>query len=193
MSEALRSVSLPNEGQLKIVQGDLTLENVDAIVNAANNRLQHGGGIAGMIVLKGGSVIQKESDRWVKENGPVDHARPAVTSAGHLASKYVIHAVGPIWGEGKEDQKLETAVEGCLASADDLGINSISFPAISTGIFKFPKERAAHTIFQAIWRYFSSHQHSQIHLVRVVLYDTITFNTFLKVFHDWLSKRDSRA
>jgi O-acetyl-ADP-ribose deacetylase (regulator of RNase III) len=193
MSEKSSSVSLPNEGQLEIIQGDLTLEKTDAIINAANNRLQHGGGVAGAIVRRGGSVIQQESDKWIKENGPVDHSKPAVTGAGKLESKFVIHAVGPVWGEGKEDKKLEVAVEGCLSTADKLGINSIAFPALSTGIFGFPKDRAAHIIFQTIWNYFSSHQDSQIRLVRVVLYDQNTLNSFLKVFNEWQQKRAPRT
>ena len=85
---------------LQIVQGDITVEEVDAIVNAANEQLAHGGGVAWAISKKGGPKIQEESDAWIRKHGPVSHAHPAWTSGGHLPAKYVIHAVGPVWGDG---------------------------------------------------------------------------------------------
>ena len=84
---------------LRLVQGDITERDTDAIVNAANSFLQHGGGVAGAISRRGGLVIQRESDAWVSEHGPVSHAEPAVTWGGSLPCRYVIHAVGPVWGE----------------------------------------------------------------------------------------------
>src|SRR5512133_3698536 len=99
---------------LEIVQGDITSEEVDAIVNAANEHLQHGGGVAWTISKKGGPSIQKESDAWIRHHGTVPHARPAWTSGGLLPAKYVIHAVGPVWGDGDEDNKLASAVTGSL-------------------------------------------------------------------------------
>lgn len=125
---------------LQLVEGDITTAKVDAIVNAANAHLQHGGGVAGIISRKGGPVIQRESDLWVREHGSVRHAEPAVTSGGSLPCRYVLHAVGPVWGEGDEDRKLAEAVTGSLRAADQLELTSIAFPAISTGIFGFPKE-----------------------------------------------------
>src|SRR3990172_8126392 len=95
---------------VQIVQGDITVEGVDAIVNAANEHLQHGGGVAWAISNKGGPAIQQESDEWVREHGRVSHSHPAWTSGGRLPAKYVIHAVGPVWGDGDEDSKLESAV-----------------------------------------------------------------------------------
>ena len=105
---------------LQIVQGDITLEEVDAIVNAANEHLQHGGGVAWAIVQRGGDVIQQESDKWIQEHGPVSHTHPAWTSGGALPAKYIIHAVGPIWGDGDEDNKLADAITGSLSVADEL-------------------------------------------------------------------------
>ena len=125
-----------------LVQGDLTEERVDAIVNAANSRLQHGGGVAGAIARRGGAQIQAESDAWVRAHGEVAHDRPAVTGAGRLDCKAVIHAVGPVWGEGGEDAKLRAAVLGALGAAEERGFGSIALPAISTGIFGFPKSAA---------------------------------------------------
>lgn len=164
---------------LQIVQGDITTETVDAIVNAANEHLQHGGGVAWAISKKGGPAIQKESDAWIRQHGPVSHARPAWTSGGLLPAKYVIHAVGPVWGDGDEDNKLSFAVTGSLVVADELKCSSIALPAISTGIFGFPKDRAAGIIFSAIKKYFESHA-SNLKVVKLTLFDQATVDVFLK-------------
>jgi O-acetyl-ADP-ribose deacetylase (regulator of RNase III) len=165
---------------IEIVRGDLTAEEVDAIVNAANERLEHGGGVAWAISKKGGSTIQRESDAWVQQHGRVPHARPAWTSGGHLPAKYVIHSVGPVWGAGDEDQKLETAVLGSLRVADELACSSIALPAISTGIYGFPKDRAARIIFSAIEAYFAENISSGLRTVKLVLFDQPTVDVFLR-------------
>ena len=167
---------------LQIVQGDITTEEVDAIVNAANEYLQHGGGVAWAIARRGGDVIQDESDKWIKQHGPVSHAQPAWTSGGALPAKYIIHAVGPVWGDGDEDKKLADAVTGSLRVADELKLLSIAMPAISTGIFGFPKERAAGIIFSAIEKFFSGGQSPTLKVVRIVLFDDATIQPFLKVW-----------
>jgi O-acetyl-ADP-ribose deacetylase (regulator of RNase III) len=169
---------IPAGQRLQLVQGDLTLEQVDAIVNPANARLQHGGGVAARIVSKGGSRIQSESNAWVREHGPVGHAEPAYTGAGSLPCRYVIHAVGPVWGDGEEDQKLAAAVSGSLRVADRLNLASISLPAISTGVFGFPKDRAAKVIISAIHQYFEGKPDSGLDLVRLCLYDDETASAF---------------
>lgn len=167
---------------LQIVQGDITIEEVDAIVNAANEQLVHGGGVAWAISKKGGQKIQEESDAWVRKHGPVSHAHPAWTSGGTLSAKCVIHAVGPVWGDGDEDKKLLDAVIGSLQVADKLKCTSISMPAISTGIFGFPKDRAAEIIFKAVETYFEEHDNSSLKQVRVVLFDQPTIDVFLKIW-----------
>jgi O-acetyl-ADP-ribose deacetylase (regulator of RNase III) len=182
MNQTLRQKSLLSGGELQIVQGDITQEAVDAIVNAANSQLQHGGGVAGVIVRKGGREIQQESNAWIQEHGPVSHAEPAYTSAGRLPCRYVIHAVGPVWGYGDEDTKLSAAVSGSLKLADALELESISLPAISTGIFGFPKERAAKIIFETIARYFLDHPESDLMQVRLTLFDQATVDVFLRIF-----------
>jgi O-acetyl-ADP-ribose deacetylase (regulator of RNase III) len=156
---------------------------VDAIVNAANERLQHGGGVAWAISSKGGSAIQRESDLWIRQHGPVSHAQPAWTSGGQLPAKYVIHAVGPVWGDGDEDRKLSDAVTGSLRLADKLKCSSIAMPAISTGIFGFPKERAAKIIFSAIEDYFADST-SNLEVIKITLFDQPTVDVFLKSWHD---------
>jgi O-acetyl-ADP-ribose deacetylase (regulator of RNase III) len=182
MNKVLGEVSFPNNRKFQLVQGDITAEQVDAIVNAANAHLAHGGGVAGIIARKGGPVIQEESSRWVQEHGPVSHESPAWTAAGSLPCRYVIHAVGPIWGSGNEDTKLAAAVKGSLAAATTLGLESIALPAISTGIFGFPKERAARIIYQAIEAYLNREEDTSLHCIRLVLYDQPTVDTFLKIW-----------
>ena len=172
---------LPTGQSLQIVQGDITTEEVDAIVNAANEYLQHGGGVAWAIVRRGGDVIQTESDKWIKQHGLVSHARPAWTLGGALPAKYIIHAVGPVWGDGDEDKKLEDAITGSLRVADELELLSISMPAISTGIFGFPKDRAAGITFKNIEEYFNKNK-SGLKVVRITLFDQATINVFTETW-----------
>lgn len=106
---------------------------------------------------------------------------PAWTSGGNLPAKYVIHAVGPVWGDGDEDSKLADAVNGSLRMADELGLESIAFPAISTGIFGFPKERAAKIILEAINRYLSTGS-TMLNTVRLVLFDDSTVEAFVNAW-----------
>jgi O-acetyl-ADP-ribose deacetylase len=169
----------PSGQRLEIVQGDITGETVDAIVNAANSHLQHGAGVAGAILRRGGYQIQQESLEWVRQHGPVTHAEPAYTSAGKLPCRYVIHAVGPVWGEGDEDAKLSTTIRGSLQLADRLELASIAFPAISTGIFGFPKERAARIFLETLQDYFAAKPSSGLKLVRLTLYDRPSLTVFL--------------
>ena len=182
MNQILRQKAFPTGAEFQIVQGDITLEAVDAIVNAANHHLQHSGGVAGVIVRQGGQVIQQESDAWVRAHGPVSHTEPAYTSAGRLPCKYVIHAVGPIWGEGDEDAKLSTAVKGSLKLADELKLESISMPAISTGIFGFPKDSAAKITFETITGYILDQPESGLMQVRLALYEQATIAVFLGIW-----------
>jgi O-acetyl-ADP-ribose deacetylase (regulator of RNase III) len=125
--------------QIVLLQGDITEMDTDAIVNAANKDLILGGGVAGAIAAKGGPTIQQECSRI--GGAPVGGA--AITTGGNLKAKYVIHAVGPRMGEGDEDRKLADATRNSLALAHEKGLASIAFPAISTGIFRFPKDRCA--------------------------------------------------
>jgi putative ATPase len=169
---------LPGGGTLQLIQGDITIEEVDAVVNAANRHLQHGGGVARAILKRGGATIQRESDEWVRKKGTVSHAHPAWTSGGRLPAKYVIHAVGPVWGEGDEERKLAQAVTGSLRTADELGLVSIALPAISTGIFGFPVERAARILLAAIRDYFQGNNNTSLEHVRLVLFDKHTMGAF---------------
>src|SRR3990172_4779914 len=183
MNTVLKERILPTGQNLQIVQGDITTEEVDAIVNAANEHLQHGGGVAWAISKKGGTAIQKESDDWIRQHGLVPHSHPAWTSGGLLPAKYVIHAVGPVWGDGDEDNKLESAVTGSLRVADELKCSLLALPAISTGIFGFPKDRAAGIIFSAIEKYFENDS-SNLKVVKLVLFDQTTIDVFVKSWRE---------
>jgi O-acetyl-ADP-ribose deacetylase (regulator of RNase III) len=185
MNNVLKERIFPTGQTIQIVQGDITTEEVDAIVNAANEHLQHGGGVAWAISKKGGETIQQESDAWIRQHGPVSHSHPAWTSGGLLPAKYVIHAVGPVWGDGNEDNKLSDAVTGSLRVADELKCEFIAMPAVSTGIFGFPKDRAAEIIFSEIDEYFVDNSASTVKTVRIVLFDQSSVGVFINV---WQSK-----
>lgn len=189
MNEIMHTHIFSGGQRLEIVYGDITAETVDAIVNAANSRLVHGGGVAGVIVRKGGPDIQRESDAWVREHGAVSHEKPAFTGAGKLPCKVVIHAVGPVWGSGDEQPKLAAAVRGSLALAEELNLTSIALPAISTGIFGFPGELAAHIFFETIAAYYQEHPQSGLRLVRLTLFDSPTLAVFMAGFKDWQRKQ----
>jgi len=138
-----------NNTQLDLVEGDITELDVEAIVNPANTKLLLGGGVAGTIKRRGGPTIQEECNRI----GGTAVGTAVMTGGGKLRAKHVIHAVGPKMGEGDEDKKLSSAVRACLALADRHGLKSIAMPAISTGAFGFPIDRAARIILTEIQRY----------------------------------------
>jgi len=127
--------------RIEVAQLDIALAPVDAVVNAANEALQLGAGVAGAIRRRGGPSIQEECD--LIGHCPVGEA--VVTGAGELAARWVVHAVGPVWcgGSGGEEAALASAVLSALARAEEIGARSVAVPAISTGIFGFPLERAA--------------------------------------------------
>jgi O-acetyl-ADP-ribose deacetylase len=151
--------------RVRIVDGDLTDAPVTAIVNAANSSLQHGGGVAAAIVRKGGAIIQEESN--LISFVPVGEC--AVTSAGRLTAQYVIHTVGPRWGEGDEEVKLRSAIRNTLKTAEVRGFATIALPAISAGIFGFPKDLCARIVVEEIGSFVS--QNSVIKEIDIYLID----------------------
>ncbi|HSB89117.1 MAG TPA: macro domain-containing protein [Anaerolineales bacterium] len=182
MDAASVSHAFPSGATIRLVQGDITAAEVDAIVNAANAHLQHGGGVAAAISRRGGPTIQQESDAWVRQHGPITADRPALTSGGALPSRHVIHVVGPVWGEGDEDAKLSRAVTGALDLAESHHLENLALPAVSTGIFGFPKDRAAEVILGALAGYFDRHSDTSLRRVDVTLYDGPTVQAFIRAF-----------
>lgn len=162
-------------GTIRVLQGDITLAETAAIVNAANSWLQHGGGVAAAIVRRGGPEIQKESDAA----GFVPEGQVAVTSGGNLKARYVIHAVGPRGGDPQADEKLRNAADNALLAAQDLAIPSISFPAISTGIFRYSRERCADILVAAARKHLQRHLEGPLRQVDFVLFDQETAEVFL--------------
>lgn len=182
MSRILGRHILPGDRRLSLIQGDLTEQDVDAIVNAANKHLAHGAGVAAAIARRAGPQFQVESDAWVRDNGPVGHARPAITGAGRLPCRHVIHAVGPVWGEGDEEAKLGAAVGASLELATRHGLTSLALPAISTGIFGFPRSLAAQVILQAVLDFIEIHPETSLKDVRLVVFDGQTSEAFVGEF-----------
>ena len=135
-----------------MVRGDLLRQPVEAIVNAANGHLAHGGGVAGIISAAAGPSLQSESNSLVKKSGPLPAGTAAVTGAGNLPFKGVIHAVGPRQGEGNEEEKLVQALVSAFERARERGWQSVAFPAVSSGIFAVPPDVCARAYLRAARR-----------------------------------------
>jgi O-acetyl-ADP-ribose deacetylase (regulator of RNase III) len=168
---------------LELTQGDITGLAVDVIVNAANKYLAHGGGVALAIVRKGGPAIQLESTALIAKRGPLATGDAVITGGGKLRAKFVIHTAGPVWGEQSEEKSdtlLRRAVRNCLTLAGEKELKSIAFPAISTGIYGFPIERAARLMLGET----AGHLADETNLERVVfcLYDEKSYRVFEEAF-----------
>lgn len=165
---------------IKVVQGDLTAQPVAAIVNAANEDLQHGGGVAAAIADAGGPVIQRESDEWVAEHGPIGPGRAAITSAGRLPARYVIHVVGPRYRAGQDNEGLlRQAVTAALDAAAVSGCRTVALPAISAGIFAYPRADACQVIVAAA-RNWLDRRPGLISEIRLVAFDQEVADLFRK-------------
>ena len=188
---------LNNGVVLSLYQGDITDEQVDAIVNAANENLQHGAGVAGAIVRKGGHKIQDESNRLTKKYGQLDVGKVAYTTGGFLPCRFVIHAVGPRWGAHGREQCIVLLRQACVQSlrlAVRLELSSIALTAISSGIFGMPKHICAQVMFKAVEEFSASDdaEFSTLRDVRIVIIDDPTISVFQEEFvKRYLSKEAS--
>jgi O-acetyl-ADP-ribose deacetylase (regulator of RNase III) len=193
MATLISQFTLPAGQTLALYQGDLTEERVDVIVNAANAHLAHGGGLAGAIVRRGGREIQDESNAWVRARGPAGHDRPALTGPGRLLCRAIIHAVGPVWqgGDQDEDAKLRAAYASALGLAHQRGYASIAFPSISTGIFGFPVERGARIAFQSVLDFCVTHPAASLRDIRFTLIDQPTVEVFRREFERLFTAKDA--
>jgi O-acetyl-ADP-ribose deacetylase (regulator of RNase III) len=162
--------------KLRLVEGNIVTLPVDAIVNAANKSLILGGGVAGAIRNFGGPQIQEECNAI----GPIDVGEAVLTNAGNLKAQYVIHAVGPVYGEGDEDAKLANAVLNSLKIAQKKQIKSIAFPAISTGIFHFPIKRCAEIMIKVCMDFLNKNKHPEE--IILCLYGERSYSIFHKTF-----------
>jgi O-acetyl-ADP-ribose deacetylase len=161
-------------GAIDLVQGDITEQAVDAIVNAANSSLLGGGGVDGAIHRAGGPAILEECRRL----GGCDTGDAKATTAGNLPARYVIHTVGPVWngGEQGEDELLASCHRRSLEVAAELGCRTVAFPAISTGVYRFPVDRAARIALATTQSELESHP--ELELVRFVLFSDAHLRAF---------------
>lgn len=171
---------------LELVQGDITRQNVDAIVNAANSSLMGGGGVDGAIHRAGGPAILEECKQIRAMQGPCAPGQAVITCGGKLQARYVIHTVGPIWREGtaNEEKILGDCYRNSLSLAHDYEVTSIAFPSISTGAYGYPIDLAARVALSAVINFiFNSHgdrepANSGILLIRFVLFDPFTLDGY---------------
>ena len=175
----MNGVSVDIKDKMVIKQGDITDIEVDAIVNAANTRLLLGSGVAGAIRRKGGDLIQKECDKI----GSIPLGQAAVTGAGKLNAKYVIHAAGMHIGGNVSEDALRESTKNSLLRADEKGVKTVAFPAIGTGVGGFPLNRCAQVMIDIVVEYLKNEKNS-IEKVYFILFDMEVY----KVFNDYLNK-----
>ncbi|MFA8298633.1 MAG: O-acetyl-ADP-ribose deacetylase [Hyphomicrobiales bacterium] len=163
--------------RIEVFKGDITKLEIDAIVNAANSSLLGGGGVDGAIHRAGGPQILEECQQIRAKQGKCKTGEAVITSAGKLPSKYVIHTVGPIYnGKINDDKLLTNAYINSLKLAEEYNIKTIAFPNISTGIYKFPKERAAFVATQAVNKHIE--QGSKIERIVFVCFDDESYDLY---------------
>lgn len=170
-TEAISAVRV-GETTIASIVADITRLPVDAIVNAANTELRHGGGVALAISQAGGPVIDEESASWVHTHGPLEPGVAALTSAGDMPSTYVIHVAGPIHTPGRDNEGLLAAATlAALDLADEIGARSLAVPAISAGIYGYPPDEATAVIAETVAEYVSDEE-TGLRSIRLVGYDT---------------------
>jgi len=174
---------------LEFVEGDITRQTTDAIVNAANSSLLGGGGVDGAIHRAGGPEILEQCRRWVTRHGTLPTGQAMNTSAGHMLARYVLHTVGPVWqGGGKgEPELLASCYRQAMALADRLDLKSLAFPSISTGVYGYPVERAAAIAVAAAAE--ALERAARIELVRFVLFSETDCRTYQAAGREWDRRR----
>lgn len=172
-------------GQTKLLlkQGDITLEETDAIVNAANSGLMGGGGVDGAIHRAGGPAILEECRKIRREKGELPTGEAVVTTGGNLKARFVIHTVGPVWNGGghNEERLLASAYRNSLLLAAEHKLKTIAFPSISTGIYGFPIERASVIAFSTVCDF--AREHSEVREVRLIVFSKSDFDVYAPLFH----------
>ncbi len=166
------------EAMLEIVQGDITEQSVDAIVNAANSSLMGGGGVDGAIHRAGGPAILEECKQIVARQGRLPAGQAVITTGGNLPARYVIHTVGPIWrgGDRGEPETLASAYRSSLEVARSNGLKTVAFPSISTGAYGYPVDKAAGIAIKAVVDYLK--ERDWFEQVKFVLFDRRTYDAY---------------
>lgn len=169
--------------KLHIIKGDITQIAVDAIVNAANTSLLGGGGVDGAIHRRGGPAILDECRMIRARQGGCDVGQAVITTAGDLPAKYVIHTVGPRWNDGQhgEPELLAACYRHCFALLAEYGVTSVSFPNISTGIYRFPKQEAAQIALTSIATLLK--ENDAIERVNIVCFEEENFSIYMALLH----------
>jgi O-acetyl-ADP-ribose deacetylase len=164
---------------IRVVEGDLTVQEVDAVVNAANTHLLHGGGVAAAIADAAGPSLQAESSAWVEEHGPLRDGVAALTTAGDLPARIVIHVAGPVHDAERDDNadRLAAAAVAALDAAASHGARSIAFPAISAGIYGYPLDEATQVLTDAVTGWLAASPRS-LDEVRLVGFDARVAGAF---------------
>ncbi len=165
--------------RLVLVQGDITQQEVEAIVNAANPDLTPGGGVSGAIHRAGGPAVTAAAARIRQERGPLPTGAAVITPGGNLPARYVIHTVGPVWrgGTHHEPELLAQAYRSCLSLAVQQGLRTLAFPSISTGAYGYPIEQAAEVALRTV-RDFLRENPGQLEEVRFVLFSAADFRAY---------------
>ncbi len=163
--------------KIKIVNGDISLIDTDAVVNAANNHLWMGAGVAGALKRRGGVEIEKEA----MTKGPIPVGDAVATKGYNLPAKYVIHAA--VMGQDlrTDEHLIRKATYNSMRVADELGVTSIAFPALGTGVGGFPLDRCAKVMYEEVLRYEKDHPDTSVKEVVFVLYSDNAYNIFKKV------------
>jgi O-acetyl-ADP-ribose deacetylase (regulator of RNase III) len=172
-----------NSRTLSLVEGDITEQDTDAIVNAANQHLQLGSGVAGAIRRKGGPSIQRECD----DIGYCPVGSAAITGGGTLRARYVIHAVGPHGSDRDADEKLASATSSSLGLAEDRQLESIAFPAISTGVFGYPIEKCAQIMLSTAIKHLNNSE-TQLQKIVFCLFGSDAYETFERELNKQLAE-----
>jgi len=162
--------------RITIVRGDLTEQNVDAVVNAANNGLQMGGGVAGALSRKGGPAVQEDCNRV----GPIPLGEAAVTTAGDLPARYIIHAASMVLGQKTREENLRASTRNSLLRAKEKGLATIAFPAVGAGIAGFPMRRCAEVMLEETVKHLAGE--TSLEEVRFVLFGDAACETFREVY-----------
>jgi len=176
--------------KLRIIQGDITKQDTDAIVNAANSSLMGGGGVDGAIHRAGGPTILEECKQIVARQGRLPTGKAVITTGGNLKAKHVIHTVGPIWHGGNkgEPELLASAYQESLKLAAENNLNSVSFPSISTGAYCYPVNQASEVALEAVITFVSQGTTSLKEVV-FVLFDSQTFSVYSSSLREIREKR----
>ena len=179
-----QSMNFVMMNEVELIRGNLTKMNIDAIVNAANSSLMGGGGVDDAIHRAGGKVILEECMKYVAAKGRLATGIAMITSGGNLPAKFVIHTVGPVWNGGKnrEEDLLADAYRNSLKLAAEKNLKTIAFPNISTGVYHFPKQKAAEIAVKTVKEFLS--ENSGIEKVYFVCFDEENFKIYESLLSD---------